>query len=330
LTRSHAGEGRAPEGFLRRFDAGRDVPEIVALLELAFGADLEARDRQWLDELSRLSDLAGPWLGMLTRALPPLSASLSGYVWEIDGRVAANASFLRAADDVWVVANVVTQPEWRNQGIATRMMEAIIATARRGGGREVQLQVRDDNDAARRLYLRLGFRSTGSTTWLLGPAGAHPPPSAAAADGCAMVRWGWRDRRRVRQLVMRADPDGYGVPRIVHDSVHGGLGQILGDWFGEESRFRPATSCGGAITGVGVARTSRPPGPHQVAIVVDPSWRGRVESLLVAALLDALRPADGLSIQAEIDARETGAIGALEAAGFNRQRTLDRMVLRLR
>ncbi len=79
-----------------------------------------------------------------------------------------------------------TAPERRSNGIATRLVEAVVAWARASGYGRVLLDVADANPTAIRLYERTGFKSTGVTGTLPAPR-SHireherepllPPPS---------------------------------------------------------------------------------------------------------------------------------------------------------
>ncbi|MBK6769236.1 MAG: GNAT family N-acetyltransferase [Ardenticatenales bacterium] len=51
-------------------------------------------------------------------------------MWYDAGRLIANASLLRAGPDTWVIANVVTHPSYRRQGIAGRLMDSALDVAR--------------------------------------------------------------------------------------------------------------------------------------------------------------------------------------------------------
>ena len=67
----------------------------------------------------------------------------------------------RARDDGWILYSMWVAPESRGQGLAERLVNEIRAAAEDDGAREVWLHVAEDNDRARRLYLRLGFVPTG-------------------------------------------------------------------------------------------------------------------------------------------------------------------------
>lgn len=53
-------------------------------------------------------------------------------------------------------------PEARGQGVGKALMEAVLAAARERGCCKVTLEVRGDNDRAKRLYAAAGFRPTDS------------------------------------------------------------------------------------------------------------------------------------------------------------------------
>ncbi len=58
---------------------------------------------------------------------------------------------------------VAVAPERRGEGIALRLIEAMAALARVGGGRRLTLNVYDANAAALRAYAKAGFRSAELT-----------------------------------------------------------------------------------------------------------------------------------------------------------------------
>lgn len=57
--------------------------------------------------------------------------------------------------------NIAVAPEHQRRGLAHRMVRALLAWARESGALDVWLEVRAGNDAAQRLYLRLGFSPAG-------------------------------------------------------------------------------------------------------------------------------------------------------------------------
>jgi ribosomal-protein-alanine N-acetyltransferase len=93
------------------------------------------------------------------------------YAWELQNRnvchiyvvrtpacpVAAFCAFWLVFDEIHI-NNVAVLPQFRGQGIGTRLMEHVLAEALRLGARRATLEVRASNQAALHLYERLGFR----------------------------------------------------------------------------------------------------------------------------------------------------------------------------
>jgi ribosomal-protein-alanine N-acetyltransferase len=67
----------------------------------------------------------------------------------------------RCAADQGELGNVAVSKEWRRRGVGAQLVEAALERARARGVREVFLEVRRSNEAARRLYARLGFIEIG-------------------------------------------------------------------------------------------------------------------------------------------------------------------------
>lgn len=97
-------------------------------------------------------------------------AAAAAFVAEEGPRWLGTATAFEASPGAWEIVSVWVAPEARRRGIARALVEAALAHARRGGGRVVGLRVEAGNEAALRLYLKLGFREAGapgaSGTWL--------------------------------------------------------------------------------------------------------------------------------------------------------------------
>lgn len=61
----------------------------------------------------------------------------------------------------WELENIVVATDARGKGIATRLMNELIAHARHSHSSSIFLEVRESNMAARALYAKLGFCQTG-------------------------------------------------------------------------------------------------------------------------------------------------------------------------
>jgi len=316
-----------PDG-LQPFNHARDLRTVIALLELGFGGDLEARDRQWLSDLSAMSG-AGPFFDWFARFFP--RGAFKGFVWYEGGRLVGNASVMQSTGDLWVIANVVTHPDYRRRGIAWRMMVAAIDTARACGARQIQLQVRAGNTPAGRLYEQLGFWRMNTATKLRLYAPAAAIRLGATPRGWSMVRVGSGTRDRAERLLARAGEADRGGPAgpAAQASEPYGLFDRVDDWLQGRTRYAWAASADGEYLGLVAVHAMRRSGPHRLDLVVDPSWQGMVEAPLVDAALITLGRHASLEVEAEIDIRQSSVIETLGAAGFETVRTLDRLALDL-
>jgi ribosomal-protein-alanine N-acetyltransferase len=77
------------------------------------------------------------------------------------GEELAGFALLRVASDSAELLLCATEPAHRREGIASELVAACRAGARRLGATHLFLEVRESNLAARRLYQRVGFQSVG-------------------------------------------------------------------------------------------------------------------------------------------------------------------------
>lgn len=78
-------------------------------------------------------------------------------VTDADDQPLAYALFWRVLDEAELVA-LATRPDRRRCGLARQLLEAALEALSAAGTRRVLLEVDAHNEAARRLYERLGFR----------------------------------------------------------------------------------------------------------------------------------------------------------------------------
>jgi ribosomal-protein-alanine N-acetyltransferase len=64
-------------------------------------------------------------------------------------------------DGEWDLENLVVAEESRRQGLGTMLVREFIDQAWRGNAHAIFLEVRESNEAARKLYHKLGFTETG-------------------------------------------------------------------------------------------------------------------------------------------------------------------------
>ena len=318
-----------PDG-LARFNPGRDLRPVIELLELGFGDDLEARDRRWLAELNVLAG-AGPLLNWMAQLFPPARGALSGFVFYADGKLVGNASLMRSSSDVWVVANVVTHPDYRRRGVAARLMDATLDSARARGARQIQLQVRSQNDAAQTLYRNLGFwrMNAASTLRLRSPGAART--LGVTPSGWSLYRPGFGDKEQIRRLLARAGEIDRGGPAglVMQYYERQRVVDALDDMLAGRKRNAWAAMAGGEFRALMVAQAQGRQPPHRLDLVVDPFWEGRVEAPLLDAAMQSLKGQAPYEVEMEVDVRRGDLLAALSATGFRVIRTLDRLALDL-
>jgi RimJ/RimL family protein N-acetyltransferase len=130
----------------RRFDPGQ-LPELM----------------NWFPDAHALRTWGGPDFRF------PFTAA----TFREDAHVDSIDSFSLVAEDVTIAAfgqcylrierchfgRVGVAPRWRGQGLGTRLLQEMTGWGQgQFGPRELSLFVKRDNEAAHRLYLRLGFR----------------------------------------------------------------------------------------------------------------------------------------------------------------------------
>jgi len=158
-----------PRNGMRPVDPRRDLAGLADVIEIAFADSLDPAGRRMADEMRRYARLG--WLGWLVgHFLLPPAAYPQGYVWIEQGRLVGNASLMpvQGTPDRWVLANVAVRPDFRRRGIARALVGGCLDLARRERVREVLLQVKAGNLAARDLYQAFGFADRGTrVTWRL-------------------------------------------------------------------------------------------------------------------------------------------------------------------
>jgi ribosomal-protein-alanine N-acetyltransferase len=75
---------------------------------------------------------------------------------DAQGMTIGFCSFWRVLDELHI-NNLAVLPEERRAGVASALLERVLADAAATGARRVLLEVRRSNDAALRLYARFGF-----------------------------------------------------------------------------------------------------------------------------------------------------------------------------
>ena len=127
----------------------------------------------WIDPLEGEEDLDGVLAVEEESFTNPWTKEM--YAWELQNRAVCHIFVVRTSEQrvigfcaFWLVVdeihinNVAIRPALRGQGIGTQLFQRVFAEARQLGARRATLEVRASNEAARRLYERLGFYVAGT------------------------------------------------------------------------------------------------------------------------------------------------------------------------
>ncbi len=117
--------------------AAGDVPAVAELERECLGADA------WSE-------------GLIAEGVHGNLPTVSYLVAEVDGRVVGHA-VASVVEDVAELQRIAVGSEHRRQGLASALLDAVVATARAGGADRLLLEVREDNAGALGFYAARGF-----------------------------------------------------------------------------------------------------------------------------------------------------------------------------
>jgi len=317
----------------RPINLRKDVQGVLALLNHVFRPTLDAAGQRALNNLSLSNQ---PWVILRLRQFA--DDFVPGFVWEESGQIVGNVSLLTTdVDGRYVVANVAVHPEHRRRGIARALMEMAVEKIEGRDGREILLQVEESNAAAIALYDQLGFDTIGSvTSWrssLSRMALLPLSPDESGVDGAGPVRlrplrrgeWAaaWHlDRASVHADLHWPEP----LPR---DAYKMGFLRWLGNLLnGRRAETWVARSPGDTMVGLGTI-LSEWGRAHTLSLRIHPSWRGRIERVLLAKLLRRLQYLPRRNLRMDHPADDAVTASLLREANFSARRTLTVMRLEL-
>jgi len=309
----------------------RDLAQVAALMEEAFAGRLEAGALQALNDLRLMSHL-GPLLWLLTRISPEFQASFFGFVWEEGHQILGNVSLQQTAHpERWLISNVAVRREYQGRGIARALLTAALEYIRSHGGTWALLQVRADNEAARRLYEHLGFTQISATTELrldLSTPLKEPLPLIPGLRPLRPEDWEaeWELARNSLspgdQWLKPLRPEQFQRPwdKRVSEWIQGLFaGQRMVRWGVEEKTRLVAT--------LKVSASFAWRGEHHLALQVHPDRRGELESPLVETALVWLGAAPCRPVRARVPGSHPEAMTALKERGFQELKTMIEMRL---
>lgn len=313
-------------GHLRRLDPARDLGPLARLIEIAFTDELSFGASAIAREIQAQS-FFGPLFWLLSHISPTFGELLTGFVWEEAGMLVGNATITRAdgAANDWIISNVAVLPAYRRRGIARQLVEAAIDYARERGARRILLQVRADNEAARRLYLSHGFVTVEAVTELRTTRAVgrpREPNPRVVIRPPVPARW-YEAYELARAVIPPAVQQLRPLrPNAFQIRMRGPLDGIA-EWLTGRSRERWWAEADGRLRGL--LTIQRTPGASRLEFIIHPEARGLIEADFVCHALERVR-ADH-KVSAHVPTYQPEVIASLRRCGFNELRTLEQMVL---
>ena len=187
-----------PTSRIRAIRLREDLKQIADLIELCFFPNIDADGREYIQHIRQT---ANNFSGFILENTTPENSSLPfhGYVWVEKDRIIGNITLipLRNKDKgSYFVANIAVHPDFRGRGIGRQLTERAIRHVGEHQGRQVYLQVRDDNETAINLYRNLGFEEISRrTTWIFHPASAPDTHLQPAVKVTSRYKEDWDQQR---------------------------------------------------------------------------------------------------------------------------------------
>jgi ribosomal protein S18 acetylase RimI-like enzyme len=308
----------------RPINLNKDIPQVMALLRLAFGESLDAEGQRILQGQTAVTGQPA-----IFYRLNPMASRLShGYVWEHEGQIVGNVTLLNThIKGRYLIVNVAVHPNHRRQGIARMLMNATAEHVRQKSGREILLQVDKDNSHAIDLYRTLDYQTLGiMTTWIASAGRARAIQSSA---DLTIRELRSNEGQAAYELDVLALPPNLNWPEpIAKDTYQFSLWRRISNFINARRHETWITTDGRYLTG-SVSVWSEWGRAHRVTLRVHPKWKGELERPLLAKIMRRLPfiPRRNVRIDHPHDDELTSSI--LTEANFRARRSLTHMRLDL-
>jgi len=125
-------------------------------------AEFQSMSLDDIDQVVEIENLsfASPWSRESFES-ELLKNKLARYiVAKVNGKVAAYGGMWIILDEAHIT-NIAVHPEFRERKIGEKLVKEMLRTAKENKAEHITLEVRASNDAARKLYKKLGFKDSG-------------------------------------------------------------------------------------------------------------------------------------------------------------------------
>jgi len=317
----------------RPLDLRHDLKQVAALIEEAFGLELDAAGWAALREL-RMAARFGPLLGFLMPAGSRPHDMLDGFVWVENGQVVGNVTIQRLSrfQSRFLIANVAVRKTHRGRGIASELMRIVLMHIVERDAAWAVLQVRENNDVARGMYQRLSFSEIMEEHRLRAET-LSEIPDIPLPPGGDLRPLNAKDWHAVRYLAGRAIP---GLARWWHPTRSGSFREggspawqrPLSRWLGIGHKMRWGLFFGDELLGVLDADVLAF-NEHRLDILLHPDLRAAWSEPLLAYALRYLQRFPTRPVSATLFDYQEEAIAVLREFGFEPTLTLVNMRKRI-
>lgn len=315
-----------PNNRPRPINLNKDIPQVVRLLESVFGETMDNEGRHLFTQVSNSNQPAMVW-----RFNPNMARLSPGFVWEEDGRIVGNVTLLPTKTlRRFLVANVAVHSDYRRQGVARLLMQAVHDAVAERHGQVILLQVVKDNVKAVNLYRGLSYQTIGSMTEWYATFSRIRDLALDMPRHIPIRPLQRRDAQAAYQLDINClHPDLNWPEPTKPDQYRASLWQRLSRFLnGVQQETWAVHSNNNRLIGLG-AISSEWGRVHRLSLRVDPAWRGQLERPLLAKLLRRLRYLPRRNIRIDHPDHDVNVNQLLEEANFTARRTLTHMRLDL-
>jgi ribosomal protein S18 acetylase RimI-like enzyme len=328
LMVAHAIKHSSVASGLRLMDPMRDLQQVADLIEESFLDEIGPAGMAAVREL-RLMARSGALVWLMSRMAAESGDAFTGFVWVEDGQVVGNVTVNepKPRSRRWHISNVAVKPAYRDRGIGRRLVEAALELARAHAGEWAILQVRHNNQAALRIYQRLGFEQLFATVELVrqGLWGRSYEPFSLSSYRLTPSRpddW----RRQYDLALLTTSPQEQWVRGLELSEFRYSRWRQLREWLSDlpagGHAWRLCLELGQELVGTLIVRSRGWGQSNHLAFSVHPGSRGSVEGALVRQGLALLGSRLEQDTFVEHSADHVAGIQALKESGFVEKRTL--------